>query len=95
MPSSEELRAQLAMVELEEALVAEKDAADDNAASKDTKAELREARRVYRELRAGHDPYEDAEPGDAVVQPEPSRPPPTPTRQGASKWPSRHPASSG
>ena len=75
MPSSEELRAQLAMVELEERRPSFKDPDDtsetgDDAAYVALKLEVREARRVYRTLREGRDPYEDAAEGDAVVQPE-------------------------
>lgn len=58
MPTSEELRAALAVAELEEQL-AEAKAGD--GASAELKLELREARRVYREMREQYPPA----PGEA------------------------------
>lgn len=58
MPSSEELRAALAVAELEEELVAAK---ADGPADRDLKLRLREARRAFRELREGR----PVGPGDA------------------------------
>lgn len=48
MATSEELRAALAVAELEEQLIAAKDG---DGATAELKLELREARRVYREMR--------------------------------------------
>ena len=55
-----ELEAHLRVLELEDALKAEK---ENGAASRELKAELREARRVYRTLREG------GEPGAGVARP--------------------------
>lgn len=58
MPSTDELRAALAAAELEEELVAAKET---GGAPTDLKERLREARRVYREMREGR----PAEAGEA------------------------------
>lgn len=58
MPSTDELRAALAAAELEEELVAAKET---GGADMDLKLRVREARRVYRDLREGR----PAEPGEA------------------------------
>lgn len=71
MSRADELRAQyeaeLAVAELEEELAAAKDTAE--GPSRELKERLREARRVFREQRAGA-PVAD---GDAVANPEPAR----------------------
>lgn len=68
MSRADELRAkyeaEIAMVELEDELIAAKDSGD---VSRDLKLQVREARRVFREQRAG-DPVAE---GDAVASPEP------------------------
>lgn len=64
MPSTEELRAALAAAELEEELVAAKAAGDDTT---DLKVRVREARRVYREMRDGR-PVEAGEARPAAVK---------------------------
>lgn len=58
MPTTEELRAALAVAELEEQLIADKDG---DGPSAELKLELREARRVYREMREQYPPT----PGEA------------------------------
>lgn len=68
MSRADELRAkheaELAVIELEDELAAAKDS--DEGASRELKERLREARRVFREQRAG----EPAEPGDAIASPD-------------------------
>lgn len=59
MPTSDELRAQLAVAELEEELAAMKDADTDSAEYRDLKLRVRDARQAYRET------YR--RPSDAVV----------------------------
>ena len=63
MPSAEELRAALVVAELEEELVAPKDAGGDIS---ELKHRLREARRDYRQNYRSATPA----PGDGVAQPE-------------------------
>lgn len=68
MPSTEELRAQLAMVELEERLVALKaDPDTDPEVLAECKVALREARVRFRTFREGGRP--EPAPGDAVATP--------------------------
>lgn len=64
MPNTDELRAALAVAELEEQLLAAKDG---DGASHDLKLELREARRVYRKLREGY-PAADGEARPATIE---------------------------
>lgn len=59
---SEALRAELAMLDLEDRFVAAKQAGE---ATPELRAELREARRAYRQLREAG----DADPGVALAQP--------------------------
>lgn len=66
MPTTEELRAALTVAELEDELLAAK--ASDGGASAELKEQVREARRVYRELRQGTPPA--AGNGDAVARPD-------------------------
>ncbi len=65
MSRADELRAELAVVELEERLVQAKADGEDHA---DLKHELREARRVFREGREQSPP--DIADGDAVARPD-------------------------
>lgn len=67
MSRADELHAELEVAELEEQLVAAKDAGDE-AMLRDVKYALREARYRFRTLRAGGDP--DVGNGDAVVRPD-------------------------
>lgn len=66
MPGTDELRAALAVAELEEELVAAKDGDTDAVEYRDLKLRLREARQAYREQRSGQPAAE----GDAVASPD-------------------------
>lgn len=61
--SREEVEAELAVVDLEDALAAAKEYAMDGPEYMELKLKLREARRRYRTLREGSDP------GDGVARP--------------------------
>lgn len=64
MATADELRAALAVAELEEQLVAAK--AGDEEPSQELRGQLREARRVYREMRAGYPAGEGEARPDAI-----------------------------
>lgn len=65
MPSADELRAALAVAELEEQLADAK--ATDAGPSPELKAALRVARQTYREMREGY-PAGDGEPRPATIE---------------------------
>ena len=70
MSKVEEARAALVVAELEQELIAAKEAGDtDSDDYRDLKVRLREARQAHREQRSG----QPTEPGDAVVSPKPAR----------------------